>query len=323
VEKLTHLAGFKMIPLAGISAGSDTVEVDSRIQILRVFAGGIAFLARVMALAHSGLSWSPNMVRRVAHDLIDAARKEPDLLLGLLHLPVAQSRLGTHLVRVAVLAILCADKLGLPKKAQAEVAMIAFCHHLSQPDEEIFRSEEDLDLDELAPTRRTDPLAAALALCARGCLNEDLVRRVVGVYEATGAAGGQRELYRKSGPASDLLGRIVLLADRYVVLLDALQPDEALRVLLAELREREPDLTRIFVNAVGLYPVGTIVSLQSGARAVVVEAPRRKQQLLRPVVQLIDGGLIDLSRDDRGHGAIVGTLAPETAAVNVTHFFLL
>jgi hypothetical protein len=173
--------------------------------------------------------------------------------------------------------------------------------------------------------RHGEPLEAALALCSRGCLNEGLIRRVVGVYEATPRPEARASLYQDASP-TNLTGRIVNLADHFVTLLGGLQPDEALRVLLAERQQSEPELIKVFVNAVGLYPVGTIVSLESGARAVVVEAPRRRQQLLRPVVQIIgsDGAaLVDLSVDDQGHGQIVGSVDPAEARVNVSHFFLL
>jgi hypothetical protein len=167
-------------------------------------------------------------------------------------------------------------------------------------------------------------LEAALALCTRGGLNQGLIRRVVGVYEATGVAVDRTGLYAE-GAADDLLGRIVMLSDRFAALADALRPDEALRQLLVEHQESEPDLTRIFVSAVGLYPVGTVVQLESGAIGVVVEAPRSKGQLERPVVQIVEGGeqgLVDLSRDER-YGKVVSTVPASEAKINVSHFFLL
>ena len=72
--------------------------------------------------------------------------------------------------------------------------------------------------------------------------------------------------------------------------------------------------------------MGTVVRLASGARAVVVEAPKQRAELARPVVQLMDGtggGLVDLSTNDQGHGAIVESLPADAVEENVTHFFLL
>ena len=319
---LSHLSSFKLVPLSNAKAGGEAVEIDSRIQVLRVYAAAVAVVSRCMSLAAHGQSWSPNLVRRIAYDLVDTAEREPDLLLGLVHLPLPESQLGAHLVRVAVLSIICVQKIGQHWKERTEAATIALCHHLSRASEANPLAEEGIGLDEEPSLHRVDPLQAAMALCSRGWLNEDLIRRVVGVYEATCPMQHRAALYHDCS-ADDLHGRVVSLADRFAALTESLSPDEALRVLLSERQDAEPDLTRVFVNAVGVYPVGTVVELESGKRAVVVEAPRRKRQLLRPVVQLLDGGgLLDLSQES-GHGGIVRSLRPQESQVNVSHYFLL
>ncbi len=314
---LDGLTGFRLVPVSEQAVEDDAVDLDPRVQVLRVFAASIAVMDRVMAIAARGQRWSPSLVRRVAHDLVDAARREPDLLLGLLLLPVQGSMLGAHLVRAAVLSTLVLQRTGLPRRNRVEVALVALYHHLGSP------AGDSLAEDE--PARgAAEPLAAAVRLGSGGGLNRSLIECVVGVYEAAGAAVRQRRLYL-AAPSENLLGRVVFIADRYAELLEGLRPDEALRALLVEEQEREPVLTRLLVNAVGLYPVGTVVDLESGARAVVVEAPRRRGQLLRPTVQIIEGGepaLIDLSQD-RGHGRITGTVNTAESGLNVSHYFLL
>lgn len=315
---LSELRGVRLVPLSDADAGGQSVEIDSRIQVLRTYAGSVAVVARVMALAAHGQRWSPSLLRRVGHDLADAAAREPDLLLGLLQLPVEGSRLGVHLVRCAILALLCVARLALPRRAGAEAALIALCHHLARPDERAFRGTVP---DTNLAVGETDPLTAALALCGGGGLNEGLIRRVVGVYEAAGQ--GRPGLYSNEQPG-DLLGRITALGDRFAMLIETVRPDEALRLLLVERQLDEPVLCRLFVNTVGLYPVGSVVELESGATAVVVRAPRGRQQLSRPVVQLVRGGsgLVDLSRTPE-LGAIVSTLDPAELGENVVHYFLL
>jgi hypothetical protein len=316
---LSQLSGFQLVPLTDVDAAGEAVEIDRRIQVLRTFAGAVAVISRVMGLVEAGGRWSPSLIRRVAHDLADAAAREPDLCLALLHLPVAGSRLGLHLVRTAVLCLLCADRIELPRRDRITSAMIALCHHLCRPGEEGGAAEGAPPVDR-APGQ-TDPLGAALALCSRSGLNEGLIRSMVGVYEAAGC--GDERLYH-AAEADDLLGRIAAMADRFADLLDTLLPDEALRLVLAERREREPALCQVFVNTVGLFPVGSVVELESGAVAVVVKAPRRREQLQRPVVHVMGeaGGMIDLSQDGAA-GAIVRSRDPAELGENVVHYFLL
>jgi hypothetical protein len=317
VSALSQLAGFQLVPLSEVDAAGEDVEIDRRIQVLRTFAGAVSVISRVMALADSGARWSPSLIRRVAHDLADASAREPDLALALLHLPVAGRRLGMHLVRTAVLSLLCTAGIGLPRRACVGSAMIALCHHLSRPSEEGLHA----DASDSAPGQ-TDPLAAALALCSRSGLNEGLIRCVVGIYEAAGR--GDDRLYH-AAESNDLLGRVTSLADRFSNLLDTLLPDEALRLVVSERREQDPPLCQVFVNTVGLYPVGSVVELESGAVAVVIKAPRRREQLLRPVVQVVRGAspaVVDLS-EDAALGAIVRTRDPLELGENVVHYFLL
>jgi HD-GYP domain-containing protein (c-di-GMP phosphodiesterase class II) len=323
-EIMSQLHNFAIVPLSSSQAADDPVGIDSRIQVLRTFASSIALMARVMNMALRGMKWRPALVRRVAYNLADASSREPNLMLGLIHLHFSQAPLGSHLVRVAVLSLLCAERVELARRVAAEAGLIALCHHFSKAHDQSYLEEEDLDTREDLVTALEDPLQAALALCTISGLNEGLIRRVIGVYEATGAIIGKRDLYQEV-EVSDLLGRLVTLADTYVTYLDTLRPDEALRLLLHQHRAKEPELTKIFVNVIGLYPVGSMVELESGARAVVVEAPRRKQQMLRPVVQIVSGGsgLVDLSDKDHGHGRIVGSVDAAEAKQNVSHFFLL
>jgi hypothetical protein len=312
-ESLQGIPGFTLVPLEAVEE-EEEVEVDSRIQILRIFAGSIAIMTQVMNMAAAGRRYNPSILRRVAHDLIDAMTKEPNLLLALVHLPVPEGRLGAHLVRVALLSLATSSRARLPRACRMELALVSLYHHLGKPT----RDGDAVAVD-------GDPVAASSALLCFPGLNVGLVRCVVGVYESTSAALGLDRLYLE-GEADNLLGRTVFLADRYATLLDVMKPDEALRVLLHQHREAEPHLLRVLVSAIGLYPVGTIVELESGARAVVVEAPRHASHLLRPVVQILEGGeagLVDLSHEACRHGRVVGSIDAAESSTNVSYFFLL
>jgi hypothetical protein len=52
-------------------------------------------------------------------------------------------------------------------------------------------------------------------------------------------------------------------------------------------------LLRVFVNALGIYPVGSLVELSTGEVAIVTGPPLSPEALDRPRVRVVKGGAID------------------------------
>ena len=68
----------------------------------------------------------------------------------------------------------------------------------------------------------------------------------------------------------------------------------------------DPTLLKLFVNCVGIMPVGSLVLLDTNELAVVLRPPQSQKDLDRPVVKLIttpdgepnDGPEVDLTETD-------------------------
>jgi hypothetical protein len=152
------------------------------------------------------------------------------------------------------------------------------------------------------------PAATALALTALGQLRPaSLVRSVVD-YEAQWHR--YRSLlgpvYAGARPAS-VMARLVATAQRFNELLTldpaadrAYTPDEAITVMKTD---AEDDIDRsmidLLVGAIGMFPSGTPVELNTGERGVVVRTPEHPAQYVRPTVQLVYGA------DGRAYGRTV------------------
>ena len=111
--------------------------------------------------------------------------------------------------------------------------------------------------------------------------------------------------------------------------------DEALTLMLAQSgREFHPALLREFVKMMGVYPVGSLVALDTGDLAIVMENSPETRLLLRPVVKIVagadggrvDGQVADLSEQDPEKKAylrtIVKALDPEKYNIRVADYFL-
>ena len=118
-------------------------------------------------------------------------------------------------------------------------------------------------------------------------------------YDGTGYPFGSRR--------PDILSRVVTIADVYDAMTtqrpwrNALMPDEALGKISRETGRRfDPALIKIFVNTLGLYPVGTLVRLDSGDLGIVIFGGGEGERMSRPIIALIDrngkpGNNVDLA----------------------------
>lgn len=94
------------------------------------------------------------------------------------------------------------------------------------------------------------------------------------------------------GADMSLYGQMAAIVDVYDALTSdrcyhqGMQPTEALRKLLEWSKFHfNPGLIHAFIRSIGIYPVGTLVQLESGMLAVVVE--QREKSLLQPLVRAI------------------------------------
>jgi hypothetical protein len=101
---------------------------------------------------------------------------------------------------------------------------------------------------------------------------------------------------RPGGWKLRLFSRICTVADYYDAMTanrtyvkEPVTPDKALRFILEKSGEIfDPFIAKVFIQAMGLYPVGTIVELDSGDIAVVVKQNPNPCFIHRPVVELVD-----------------------------------
>lgn len=97
-----------------------------------------------------------------------------------------------------------------------------------------------------------------------------------------------------AGPAISTVGRMAAIADAYSALTAprtyarAVAPFDAVLVLLKRNKQWfDPDLLETFIQALGPYPVGTLVEMSSGEIGLVARSNR--QHRLQPVILLIAG----------------------------------
>jgi HD-GYP domain-containing protein (c-di-GMP phosphodiesterase class II) len=137
----------------------------------------------------------------------------------------------------------------------------------------------------------------------------------------------------------DLFSRIVSLADQYDAMTSArvysrtpLAPDKALSIMMERSgTQLDPLLFKFFINMVGVYPIGTLVMLDSKELGLITESnqifPTRPRVLLIMDRQgnRIEGRVVDMTEKDEQDNyirSIQKTMDPNKYKINLAEYLL-
>ncbi len=273
-------------------------------------------------------------VERVGHvvnDMVSSIFRNPHALLSLGRIRQMDQYTFEHSVSVAVLLISFAKELGLERSVIQEIGVGALLHDIGklQIPDHILNKPGRLSEDEFVIMRRHVEYSREL-LEQTGGVSATAIAVAAQHHERYDGSGYPDKL---SGDAISTYGQMAAIVDVY----DAISADrcyhkgEPPTVVLRRILEwskfhfNQP-LVHQFIRCVGIYPVGTVVRLESGRLGVVME-PGEKGPLY-PVVRVvydtnrnrfINAHDIDLSNPitRSGDDRIVGAESPERWNIKV------
>ncbi|OQY03387.1 MAG: hypothetical protein B6I22_11775 [Desulfobacteraceae bacterium 4572_123] len=281
-----------------------------------VYSHTLSSLKNVTAKISARKRTGVKSVVRMVQNMVDFVSDEDPILMGLSTIRDYDDYTYTHSVNVAILAMCLGEQIGLPRKALVRLGICGIFHDLGKVDipPEIINKPAKLDKNEfeiiqrhpIDSVRNILKLQASMELKARILLPpfEHHLK-----YDLTG--------YPKSRwiVSQSLFGRILAIADVFdaissprVYRLTSLSPDRALGLMMKGAgKEFDPILLKWFVNMLGVYPVGTVLKLDSGELGLVMETPAEFDKA-RPKVILLEaaenggfqkGPIINLAQRDR------------------------
>jgi hypothetical protein len=139
-----------------------------------------------------------------------------------------------------------------------------------------------------------------------------------------------------------LFGRIITIADVFDAITSprgyrdmAFTPDQALSMMLDGAGTHfDPILFKIFINMLGVYPIGSLLELDTGELALVMDNETALDET-RPLVVLLEekgnggyarAGVADLAERDTQSGAflrtIVKSIHPSTLGIQPAEFLI-
>lgn len=275
------------------------IEIDPRLLALQLYAKAIIavkrFVTNLVDDDDQKKEKQLNLIR-IVQDLVDLASERANLLLKLMAIKNCMDYQYNHAVNVCVLSLSVGRALGLGRADLVDLGMAALMSDLGffMVSPKLLDKAGELDESERAELRE-HTLAAVKVLLGKGRLLRGAMRRLIVAFQHHihfDLKGGYPELEEKR--PLHLFSRIVAVCDNFDALTtnrpwrEAYSPDEALKLLREGAGSKfDPLITQVFINLVGLYPVGTVVQLNSGEVGIVYHTSDDPKSFERPFVRIL------------------------------------
>lgn len=295
-------------------------------------------MKRLFEELEAGIVPQPEALQKVVWNVLARVLDNSASMLSLLHLQKMQRfdrTLASHSLDVCTLSLIVAHTYGVPEGELEALGAGALLHDIGyvRLPRNLYRKTNGLTEQETAVMQQHPALGLAILREANEN-REAVVRIVVEHHEHSDGSGFPRKL---NGDSLSRLAQLVGLMDIYDGMISrrggrpAMLPHDAIRQVfhLGETGPFAKDLIEAVVRSLGVYPIGSLVLLNTAEQAVVVAV--NPAQRLKPVVKVITGPQggsyltpirIDLSVQAEGTSArtISKALNPSQERVNVAMF---
>lgn len=325
-------------------SATDRTFEDKKEMAKRIYFNTISAVHEVMESVKLKQAVSLKKAKRVIQGMVDLILQEDATLLGLTNLRSHDEYTYNHSVNVCILALAIGQRLGYLRPRLADLGMAALFHDIGKsaiPIEILNKPKEFTD-DEWTIVRR-HPIFSVKELVRIKGIAPLAIKVTIGAFEhhLNYDLSGYPKL--ASPRKVSLFGRIICIVDCYDALTSSrvynripFPPERALKFMLGKSGQAfDPVLLKIFVNAIGIYPIGTLVLLDSQEIAVVYAPPPIPDAAEFPKVKVVadasgnevDGETRDLAsaarRGDVPRGwKIVRTIDPTPYRFDVAKYFL-
>ncbi|MBA3645530.1 MAG: HD domain-containing protein [Gemmatimonadaceae bacterium] len=263
----------------------------------RTYSQSVAVTKDVINSVRMGKTPSMRKIKRVVQGIVDQILNEETSLIGLTAIRDYDEYTFTHSVNVCIFAVALGRRLGMTKLQLYELGLASLMHDIgkSRVPVDLLQKSGDLTEDEWRWVA-SHPWLGVLALFQFRRQQEQLSYRSMTVaYEhhmKQDLTGYPKSLRPRT---LSMTSKIVAVADGY----DAATSRRAYQTVpfpppavLQEMRDNpkrgmDPVVVKAFINLLGIYPVGTLVVLDTFELAVVYAANPNPEALSRPIVRVV------------------------------------
>lgn len=255
------------------------------------YRAGLRAIEELNYQGSRNLTLALHKARLVIASFIDIITRDAVALMGMTALRNHDEETCHHSVNVGILSLLVGFRLGMDRTLLSALGLAALLHDIGKVriPREVLTKPGRLTPEEQRVVRRHAVLGAHLLRNLSGPSRLALLAAFE--HHANYDLSGYPAITTKRRP--HLVSRIVQIADYFDAMTSArrpyrraLLPSEAIReVARGAGSTYDPFLARVFTQVMGLYPVGSLVELDTGALAVVVRPGQ--SALDRPDVRVV------------------------------------
>jgi len=292
-------------------------DQENKRKALQAYGYALNSLQEISQKVSSDRKASIKKALRMVHIMIDAVMDDNNVLLSLSTIRDYDDYTFTHSLNVAILAMCLGNRIGLSKNMLERLSLSAMFHDLGKVDvpKKILNKPGKLSDHEFKEMRNHSIYSVRQIILLKAS-QQRKSEMILPPFEhhLKYDLSGYPQTPRKK-PIS-LFGRIIAIADvfdaitaRRVYRSFPISPDRALGIMQEGAgRDFDPVLLKVFINMIGVYPIGTLLRLDNDEFGLVAkyagESESDKElwvQLLEPSEQggFAKGELINLGTLDQ------------------------
>jgi HD-GYP domain-containing protein (c-di-GMP phosphodiesterase class II) len=316
-------------------------EVDVRKQVKKTYFNAVSFTKGVINKIKSGERVSIRKAKRVVEGMVDMILEEEELLVGMTAIKDYDEYTYHHSVNVSILSVALGQRIGLSRKALTDLGLVALFHDIGKMEvpPEILNKPTNFSPDEWKIVKRHPFWGVRAVLRLKG-LDPTSIRTAIVAFEhhLNYDMSGYPKISRPLD--LDFYSKIVSLADQYDAMTASrvysrvpMAPDKALSIMMERAgTQLDPLIFKFFINMIGVFPIGTLVLLDTKELGLVYGGNTMFQDRPRVLIIIdntgtrIKGHVVDLTEKDSSGikhlRTIVKTMDPNKYRINLAEYML-
>lgn len=255
----------------------------------------------LLSRSNKGGSLELAKIKQAVRPMVDSVIRNPDACIWLARMKQEDDYIYEHSLGTSIWAVALGRQLGLPKSDLHSLAIGGLLFDIGKLklSKDLLKASRDLTAKELKIMKRHVEVGVKL-LKEDGMTNQNVIDMAAHHHERHNGKGYPQGLVGNEIP---VFARIAAIVDCYDAITSdriyakAISSSQAIKLLYDwKDIDFQGELVEEFIQAIGIYPAGTLVELSSGEVAIVVAESRSRR--LRPQLMLI------LDRDKQPLGEI-------------------